>query len=437
MRRLAIALVVLVTGSSAVAQDVTIADVTVVDTRSGSLAPHRDVVIRGDRVVSIGRAAARPGGKVVRGAGKFLIPGLWDMITHLSWTRASALPVLVANGVTAVRDQGGDLAETAIWAEGVRSGRLTGPTIFQVGPMLNGRSFNRHQYALGGPEQARGAVRLLKFQGVDGLEIERRVPRDVYFALMAEAKASALPVGGKVPMEVTPAQASDAGQATIDNLETIYDGVFAAAHQSDLIGGIDGFLGPGGGGDALFSTFARNGTAVTPSLHAVAYALAHNDPAAARDPNYRYVARSQRKPAKPVPPDELAEFRAMLPRLLATTLRLQAAGVILLAGTDVAADRVPGFSLHDELDLLRRAGLSPLQVLQAATLNPAKVMGRTADYGTVEAGKVADLVLLGSDPTHGVAALHDVTAVVLRGRPLDRRALDRLLRAAAIDAEGS
>jgi imidazolonepropionase-like amidohydrolase len=244
-------------------------------------------------------------------------------------------------------------------------------------------------------------------------------------------------VGGKVPMEVTPAEASDAGQATIDNLETIYDGVFGAAHEHDLIAGIDTFLKPDGGGTALFATLARNGTAVTPSLYAVAYALAHNDPAAPRDPNYRYVARSQQHPIKPVPAEELELFRAMLPRLQQTTLRLQQAGVLLLAGTDIAADRVPGFSLHDELDLLASAGLTPFQVLQAATLNPAKVTGRTADYGTIEPGRTADLILLDADPVRDVKALHRISAVVLHGRMLERQALDQLLVRAVQQAEAS
>lgn len=417
--------------------DLAITDITVVDTRTGALAPHRTVVIHAGRIASVNGDRPPCGATVVRGSGKFLTPGLWDFVTHLSWTRASALPVLVANGITAVRDQGGDLAETAVWAEGVRSGRIVGPTIFQVGPMLNGKSYNRYQYALGTPEQARAAIKLLKFQGVDGLEIERRVPRAVYFDLMQEAKAAALPVGGKVPMEVTSAEASNAGQATIDNLETIYDGVFGAAHEHDLIAGIDGFLSAKGEGGELFATLARNGTAVTPSLYAVAYALAHNDPAAARDPDYRYVARSQRHPIKPVPPEELELFRAMLPRLEQTTLRLQRAGVTILAGTDIAADRVPGFSLHDELDLLAGAGLAPLQVLQAATLNPAKVMGRTTDYGTVEAGKVADLLLLNVNPVRNVRALHDIEAVFLHGKILDRAALRGIAAEAARQADAS
>ena len=187
----------------------------------------------------------------------------------------------------------------------------------------------------------------------------------------------------------------------------------------------------------LSRTLARNGTAVTPSLYAVADAVAHNDPAAPRDPNDRYVAKSQRTPLKPIPPAELQQFREMLPRLQATTLRLQRAGVTVLAGTDVAASRVPGFSLHEELDLLAQAGLTPLQVLQAATLNPAKVMRRASEYGAVEAGKIADLVLIGSDPTRSTTALHQLSAVVLHGRLLDRAALDEQLREAAKMADDS
>jgi imidazolonepropionase-like amidohydrolase len=130
-------------------QNLAVVDVSVIDTQTGALTPHRTVLVRDGRIRSVDDAAPPKGTTVVSGTGKFLIPGFWDMVTHLSWTRASALPALVANGVTAVRDEGGDLRELAIWADGVRSGRLVGPTIFQVGPMLNGKSFNRYQYALG------------------------------------------------------------------------------------------------------------------------------------------------------------------------------------------------------------------------------------------------------------------------------------------------
>lgn len=412
------------------AQEFALTDVTVVDTRTGALSPHRTVSVRDGRIASVTDGPPQKGVAVVPGRNKYLIPGLWDMVTHLSWTRDSALPVLVANGVTAVRDEGGDLGELATWADGVRTGRLVGPTIFQVGPMLNGKSFNRYQYALESPEQAKAAIRLLKFEHVDGLEIERRVQKDVYYALMAEAKAAGLPVGGKVPIELTPMDVTNAGQTTIDNLETIYDGVFAEAHKANLVTGIDEFLSSEFGLKALSAALRANGTAVTPCLSALMIEAASANQASDERGMDRYVARSQRTVRRPMSASDLAEFQAMIPRLQKTVARLQSAGVIILAGTDIAASRVPGFTLQEELKALSDSGLTPLQVLQAATINPAKVMRLTADYGTIEQGKIADMVLLDQDPTKNVDALHRIDALVLHGQLLDRAQLNEQLRIA-------
>lgn len=415
-------------------QTLAIVDVTVVDTQTGGLTPHRVVIVRDGRIRSVDDVPPPKDATVVAGKGKFLIPGLWDMVTHLSWTRVSALPALVANGVTAVRDEGGDLGELDVWADGVRSGRLVGPTIFQVGPMLNGKSFNRYQYALGSPEQARATVRLLKFEGVSGLEVERRVPRDIYLSLMEEAKTAGLPVGGKVPIEVTPIEASNSGQATIDNLETIYDGVFRAAYPNNIADGIDTFLRTGAS-DTLMVALRANGTAVTPCYSAFADEIEHANQNLDQRPNYRYIAKSQRVPPRRVPISDLKDFRAMLPRLQATIAKMESSGVTLLAGTDVAAYRVPGFSLQVELKALGDAGLTPLQVLQTATLNPAKVMGRTADYGSIRESKIADLLLLDEDPTKSVDALQRINAVVLHGHLFNRSELDEQLRLAVQLAE--
>lgn len=121
-----------------------------------------------------------------------------------------------------------------------------------------------------------------------------------------------------------------------------------------------------------------------------------------------------------------AEEPLALPLLQQTTLCLQQAGVTLLAGTNIAADGVPGFSLHDGLDLLADAGLTPLQLLQAAILNPPKVIHRTADYGTIGPGKIADMLLLEGDPVCDARALHRIAAVVLNGELLDLSALDKV-----------
>jgi imidazolonepropionase-like amidohydrolase len=118
------------------------------------------------------------------------------------------------------------------------------------------------------------------------------------------------------------------------------------------------------------------------------------------------------------------------------TLAMFRAGVPFMAGTDTAAGVhvFPGFSLHEELALFVRAGLTPMQALQTATLNPAKFMNRLADMGTVEQGKLADLVLLDANPIDDIDNTRKIRAVVLAGRYLDRAALDRMLHGVEVAA---
>lgn len=121
---------------------VVITHVTIIDTRGGPARRDMNVIIQGDRIASIekGNTKLRPGAIVLDGRGKFLIPGLWDMQVHLSWTTASALPLLVANGITNVRDMGGPLEEIDDWRTKIRAGLLVGPDIVRVGPMLKARA---------------------------------------------------------------------------------------------------------------------------------------------------------------------------------------------------------------------------------------------------------------------------------------------------------
>jgi imidazolonepropionase-like amidohydrolase len=113
---------------------------------------------------------------------------------------------------------------------------------------------------------------------------------------------------------------------------------------------------------------------------------------------------------------------------------LQSAGVTILAGTDAGflnSFDYPGVGLHDELQLMVRSGLTPLQALRAATINGARFLGREARHGTVARGKAADLVLLDRNPVTDIAATRAIHAVVMRGRLHDRAALDEMLRATA------
>ena len=150
------------------------------------------------------------------------------MHVHLSYARSSALPALVANGVTAVRDMGSDLSEIDRWRSQIATNTLVGPSIVRAGPMLNGMEFNPYQLAVGGDVEARAAVRTLRKVGVDFIKFHRRTSRDAYFGIAAEARMLGLPFAGHVPMTVSPSEASDAGQASLEHTKTLFEGTFAA-----------------------------------------------------------------------------------------------------------------------------------------------------------------------------------------------------------------
>ena len=421
-----------------VAQDtappLAITHVTIIDTETGSLQPNVTVLISKGRIESIQRAGVAIPRNVRRidGTGKFLIPGLSDMHVHLSYSAISALPVLVANGVTSVRDCGSDLVQIDDWRSRIAVGAIVGPRIIRAGPILNGQSFNPYQLVTGDPDQARGIVRALKQVGVDFIKVHRRVPRDSYFAIIDEAKKQGLRVVGHIPMSITPEEASDAGQL-IEHTETLFEGTFSASlsSQAELPDAIARFRVEGG--DALFARFVHNGTSVTPTLSAWRYLVDHPDKSSFfSDPRMRYVARSQKEAASKAAPPFTPQTFPIVKRLYAeyreVVRQMNRSGVMLLAGTDTAGPRIPGFMLHEELAALVDAGLTPLQALQTATLNPAKVLGKEADFGTVKIGRVADLLLLDANPLADIRNTQRIAAVVIRGKLLRRADLKELLR---------
>jgi imidazolonepropionase-like amidohydrolase len=389
--------------------------------------PRRDVtvVIRDGRIAGIGTDVPSDA-RVVDGRGKFLIPGLWDMHVHLSWTTSSALPLLVANGVTTVRDMGSKLSEIDDWRSRIAAGVLVGPRILRVGPILNGKSFNQYQMVAGNPDETRGVARALKEVGVDFLKIHRRLSRDSYFALIDEAKKLGIDVVGHIPMTVSPEEASDAGQVTLEHTETIFEGTFAAALKGKLPEAIRKFREADA--DRLFARFVKNHTVVDPTLVAWSPVV---DPAAKDDPRLRYVAASTKKAAvPPMSEEDLQGMRDTVAEFRQVVRQMHNDGVTLVAGTDIAGSRIPGFTLHGELANLVDCGLTPLEALRAATLTPATVTHRANDLGSIETGKIADLVLLDANPLDDIHNTGKIAAVVVGGRLFERSDLDALLRQA-------
>jgi Imidazolonepropionase and related amidohydrolases len=425
------------TGAHAPVQRLRITDVTVVDVKTGALLASRDVDIQDGRITAVLPASSIPlrsGTRGVDGRGKYLIPGLWDCHIHLSWTTDSALPLLIALGITDVRDVGSSFSQIEGWRARIAASGLVGPRIMRVGPILNGKEFNQYQFAPGSAEAARGAVRLLKWLGVDEIKVHRRMPRDWYFAVLDEARKKGLKVVGHIPMEVTPAEASNSGQYMIEHTETLFEGTFARdLSDLQLPSAIRTWLATNQP-ETLFATFVRNDTWVDPTLSGYLEVADLYDAKTPPDPRYRYVAQSERKifsdqlRAHPFSAEQVKALHEHMNLLVDVTRRMHQAGVRLVTGTDAAGARLVGFSLQSELVDLVRAGLTPLEALQAATLNPAIAFGRTKDLGSVEPGKLADLVLLDANPLQKIENSQKVAAVIAAGQLYDRAAIKRLMK---------
>ena len=229
-------------------------------------------------------------------------------------------------------------------------------------------------------------------------------------------------------MTVRPEEASDAGQL-IEHEETLFEGTFSAALKpEDLPDAIARFRA--GAADTLFARFVRNETPLTSTLIAWEYALRFSEDTSLSDPRAKYVARTIREGlfARPmIPADALPLAKRTIAEYREVLRQLNRSGVTLLAGTDIPGGRFPGFALHDELGVLVNAGLTPAEAIRAATMNPAEIMKKEADFGTVAVGKVADLVLLDADPLTDIHNTQRIRAVIANGKLLDRAALDALL----------
>ena len=402
---------------------VSITRVSVVDVVNGRVLPNRTVTIKGETIVSISVDGAAPrGARTVDGQGKFLIPGLWDMHTHLEATGASALDLHLANGVTGIRDMGSALDVILPMRDRIRRGELSGPQIVAAGPMLDNAPpdwpFRRR---VTNAQEARAAVRDLKQRGVDFIKVHTNTPRDAFFAIADETRTLGLPFAGHVPRAVTIAESVTSGIASIEHL-----GEFRLFREC----GERPVAYAAATCRPLFERLAANHVWQTPTVNffQVLPDVFSGKPL----PHAEYASDSlltmtqKNREGSKLDDAALTFFRTMGRTSMTVIRDMHALGISFLAGCD---GTVPGFCLHDELQALTDAGLSALQALQTATINPARFLGREKTAGTIDSGKRADLVLLDGDPLADIRNTRRIAAVIVGGRVLQRADLDRLLAA--------
>lgn len=440
--------------------DVLVRDVTVIDVIDGKRLEHRDLALDDGRIVSITDSASDPrpeARQVVDGRGKYAIPGLWDMHVHfgggeqLIEENRALLPLYVAHGITAVRDAAGDLSPSVYaWRDVIAAGRQVGPTLYTSGPKIEGKdSIWPGDLEVASEAELDQALDKLVAERVDFVKItDNTLAPALFLKALDKVKARGMTSSAHIPMAVPVAQASAAGLGSIEHIAYAYKA--GAPDEAGLSARFAaGKLDAGGVWDQVAATFdpqsaraayrklAANGTAVTPTLngsHVTAY-LDQDDHA---DDDYlqyigpglqaTYAWRVER--AAKDDAAAIARRHARFEQQAAILPLLQAAGVTILAGTDAGflnSFNYPGIALHDELGLFVRYGLTPLQALQAATINGARFLHKDDLHGTLAPGKAADVVLLNADPLQDIAATRRIDTVILRGQVLDRNALDAML----------
>lgn len=410
---------------------VAIVNATIVDVVSGGRSVAT-VVVHGDNISAIGGMDGVPPDAVrVDGTGKFVIPGLWDMHSHMELTGPSTIDLLLANGVTGVRDMGSDPDYILPLRDKIKRGEATGPDIVAAGPILDALRppgplpvppplFLSMRRRVTNADEARAAVADLHARGVDMFKVHDNTPRAAFFAIAEESRKLGVPFVGHVPWDITIEEAAEAGIKSIEhlaNFRVFRECSMNPPHQQVSC-------------EARFKSLAAKGVWETPTI---AFTMAI--PALFRGepmPHSEYASESLLEATREnarfskFDAEKEAWFSGNAKASLPILRTLVENGNGLLAACD---GLVPGFCIHDELEWMARAGLTPLQALQTATINPARYLGRETTSGSVAVGKRADLVVLDADPLLDINNARRIAAVVVRGHLMQRPDLDRLLAA--------
>lgn len=430
-------------------------NVTVVDA-VGGVRTNQRVVVEDDLIVAVGAMSEShpPAAETIDGQGRFLIPGLWDMHVHFLYDEelTDVMPSLFLRyGITSVRDTGGDLSQMVALRERFDASAAPTPRLFFSGPLLDGQFVVYDGGDAGRPhlgtsvpsvDAARDHVRALKTAGADFIKIYELVAPEVFAALVDEARSLSLPIASHVPLMMT----ADTAGPSVDSMEHLRNIELACATNWEALLEEREMrfreFGEGRGFDLRSGLHALQrlpaigaydenrcddvldslrDTIQVPTLRLNASGMVRRfdqpdwNPAVATLPvsvQQRWQAQAERQRESAARADHtFSEWSLFL------TSRLKARGVPIGAGTDTPIGLgIPGYSLHTELELLVDGGLTPLEALHAATVQPARFFGLEDEMGQVAVGMRADLVLLDGDPLDDIRNTRRIAGVLARGR---------------------
>jgi imidazolonepropionase-like amidohydrolase len=418
---------------------------TVIDVRTGSRQPNTTVLVDGDRIVSVGTQAVPESAQVIDASGTWLLPGLVDMHAHTTGDHKDKLHHLyLAYGVTTVRDTGGNLTLLRLLRERIDIGKHVGPRIFFAGPLLDGATpvWPAMSIMVETPDRARGAVEFLASQGVDFIKIYNWVPEASLKVILETAHNHRLSVTGHIPRMITMTRAINLGMDCLEHIRITGRELLPPEEAERLDP-----LPVARRETLLWERFELESEAMQRLIRLVAdsrifldptllvdtalsldgYAIDADNPANADVPeDVRQAFARDERPSifdvSEVHPDTAREGFRKRQRLVGM---LHQAGASLLAGTDCfgLGKQLPGLGLQNELALLVEAGLTPLAALQAATLTAAEALGQSDSLGTLEPGKLADILVLEADPLDDIQNARRIRTVLKAGRVYDSATL--------------
>jgi hypothetical protein len=440
-----------------------IQNIQIIDIEADRIHPSSNVLIREGRIQPSENNTG-DNSLVIDGEGLYLMPALWDMHAHIRHPLAESLilPQFIANGVTGIREMnsecdspdGGDfcLSRMQQWQEQIESGELLGPRFlalssFPVNPPWDYQASE---------EEIRGLVAEMDRRGVDLIKTYFRLSPQAFLWLADEAGKRGLDFAGHLPMQMRAEEAADAGLRSLEHARDFLFDCYAGSAEFRAQARtqnpepavrrqmVDGFIPEIC--QRSFAAFVENGswyvpTHVTRRLDALA-----SDPTFRNDPRLRYIWPEIRQQwqrdadnmaALAENPGDAEAMLAFYEKGLEITGLAHEAGVRILLGTD-SGDSYSffGSSVHDELAELVKAGLSPAEALAAATISAAEFLRLEEDYGTVEPGKVADLLLLQENPLQDINHSRSIEGLLFNGNYYDRQALDQLLEEVADSIDG-
>jgi imidazolonepropionase-like amidohydrolase len=433
------------TSTREIKTDLMIKNINVIDVKTGKVNHSVNVVIRQDKIYKIvksKKSSKYESLQIVDGTGKFLIPGLWDMHTHIGANYKLFFPLLLANGVTGIREMWGNPAEIKKIRDEINSGTIDGPMIVTSGAVIDGNPpTSGNMNVAETPEQGREIVRKQKAGGAEFIKVYFNLKKDVYLAVADEAKKLDLPLAGHLPNRVSLDEAVKAGhrsfehfynilefygdQKGLDRIEETREGRFAGDNFYVRLDYGYKTFDPAKSNDAIRLLKSDN-VWICPTYTVHKGFMRDFDPSYTDDKRLAFmpenlVARWTANKKKPLTEKQIQQWNSdklWYARVLTESKKYKENGVKFLAGTDVANFFVyPGFSLHEELEIfVNEAGFSPLEALQTATINPAEFLNLENQLGTIEEGKLANLVILNKNPLENISHTKTIDAVVFSGK---------------------